>query len=67
VIVGAFIVGAIFTPPDVVSQVLLALPLWLLYEIGIVCARIVGRPRCVRSPEGGDLDKDLKRTEAGQE
>jgi sec-independent protein translocase protein TatC len=38
VIVGAFVVGAIFTPPDVVSQLMLALPLWLLYEAGIVVA-----------------------------
>ncbi len=36
VIVGAFIAGAIFTPPDVVSQFMLAMPLWLLYEAGIV-------------------------------
>jgi sec-independent protein translocase protein TatC len=35
VIVGAFIVGAILTPPDVVSQFMLAIPLWLLYESGI--------------------------------
>lgn len=42
VIVGAFVVGAIFTPPDVVSQIMLALPLWLLYELGIVLARFVG-------------------------
>src|SRR3990167_6843602 len=38
VIVGAFILGAIFTPPDVVSQFMLAIPLWLLYEAGIVVA-----------------------------
>ncbi|NDU92887.1 MAG: twin-arginine translocase subunit TatC [Ferrovum sp.] len=38
VIVGAFILGAIFTPPDAVSQTLLAIPLWLLYEIGILVA-----------------------------
>ena len=38
VIVGAFIIGAIFTPPDVVSQFMLAMPLWLLYEAGIVVA-----------------------------
>ena len=38
VIVGAFILGAIFTPPDVVSQFMLAVPLWLLYEAGIVVA-----------------------------
>ena len=37
-IVGAFIVGAIFTPPDVVSQCMLAVPLWLLYEAGIIVA-----------------------------
>lgn len=39
VIVGAFILGAIFTPPDIISQFMLAVPLWLLYELGIVVAR----------------------------
>jgi sec-independent protein translocase protein TatC len=43
VIVGAFIVGAIFTPPDVVSQFMLAMPLWLLYEAGIVVAGWIGK------------------------
>jgi sec-independent protein translocase protein TatC len=43
VIVGAFVVGAIFTPPDVLSQVMLAVPLWLLYELGIVMAVFVSR------------------------
>ncbi|HLQ02530.1 MAG TPA: twin-arginine translocase subunit TatC, partial [Burkholderiales bacterium] len=63
VIVGAFVVGAIFTPPDVISQVMLAVPLWFLYELGIVCARAVGRsPAASEAPEGGNLDKDLKRT-----
>jgi len=41
VIVGAFVVGAIFTPPDVLSQVMLAVPLWLLYELGLLVARFV--------------------------
>lgn len=41
VIVGAFVLGAIFTPPDVVSQIMLAVPLWLLYEAGIVAAGFV--------------------------
>lgn len=44
VIVGAFIVAAIFTPPDVLSQLLLAIPLCLLYELGILVARLVGAP-----------------------
>ncbi len=38
IIVGAFIAGAIFTPPDVISQFMLAIPMWLLYEAGIVVA-----------------------------
>jgi sec-independent protein translocase protein TatC len=44
VIVGAFVIGAIFTPPDVVSQLLLAVPLWLLYEVGILLARFAVPP-----------------------
>lgn len=36
VIVGAFILGAIFPPPDIISQFLLAVPLWMLYEIGVL-------------------------------
>jgi len=45
VIVGAFVIGAIFTPPDVISQLLLAIPLWLLYEVGLVLARFVTVPK----------------------
>jgi sec-independent protein translocase protein TatC len=45
VFVGAFVVGAIFTPPDVVSQFMLAIPLWLLYEAGTLVA-------CWISPSG---------------
>ncbi len=44
VIVGAFVMGAIFTPPDVISQCMLALPLWLLYELGLQLARFVSVP-----------------------
>ncbi len=39
VIVGCFIVGMLLTPPDVVSQLLLALPTWLLFEFGVMMAR----------------------------
>jgi sec-independent protein translocase protein TatC len=62
VIVGAFVVGAIFTPPDVISQVMLAVPLWILYELGIVAARLIGRSPASRE----QADKDLKQTEAEQ-
>ena len=51
VIVGAFVVGAVFTPPDVISQSLLAVPLWLLYELGLVLARFVSAPAPEASAE----------------
>jgi len=44
VIVGAFVVGAVFTPPDVLSQLMLAVPLWLLFELGLLLARFVSVP-----------------------
>ncbi|MGB8077071.1 MAG: twin-arginine translocase subunit TatC, partial [Gallionella sp.] len=40
-VVGAFIIGAIFTPPDVVSQLMLAVPLWLLFEAGILIGSLL--------------------------
>jgi sec-independent protein translocase protein TatC len=43
VIVGAFVLGAIFTPPDIISQFMLAIPLWLLYEAGIFLAGFMER------------------------
>ena len=43
VIVGAFIVGMLLTPPDVISQTLLAIPIWLLYEVGIFFSKIISR------------------------
>lgn len=53
VIVGAFGVGMLLTPPDVVSQFLLAIPVWLLFELGLVLARVVGGGP---DPEGFDAD-----------
>ena len=46
VIVGAFIIGMLLTPPDAISQTLLAIPMWLLFEIGLLCSRFF-----VHSPE----------------
>jgi sec-independent protein translocase protein TatC len=41
VLLGAFVVGMLLTPPDVISQTLLAVPVFLLYEAGIIMARIM--------------------------
>lgn len=43
IIVGAFVVAAIITPPDVVSQIMLAVPLWLLFELGVIIASRLNR------------------------
>ena len=40
VIVGAFVIGMLLTPPDAISQTLLAVPMWLLFEIGLLCSRL---------------------------
>lgn len=48
VIVGAFIIGMFLTPPDVLSQTLLAVPMWLLFEIGLLFARLKMRPAKIK-------------------
>ncbi|MFT6776969.1 MAG: sec-independent protein translocase protein TatC [Paraglaciecola sp.] len=45
VIVGAFVVGMLLTPPDIISQTLLAIPMWILYEFGIVVGSIYSRKK----------------------
>jgi len=45
IIVGAFIVAAVVTPPDATSQLMLAVPMWLLFEVGLLAARLVERGR----------------------
>ena len=45
VIVGAFVIGMLLTPPDVFSQTLLAVPMWLLFELGILLSRLMLRQR----------------------
>ena len=56
VIVGAFVIAAIVTPPDVVSQILLAAPLCLLYEMGILAASMLKKRE---APESERRELDL--------
>ncbi|MDP1862591.1 MAG: twin-arginine translocase subunit TatC [Thiobacillus sp.] len=71
VIVGAFVIGAIFTPPDVISQFMLAIPMWFLYELGILVASMITKPK---PKEGADympmseseMDDEFDRIEAGE-
>ena len=45
IIVGAFILGMMLTPPDVLSQILLAVPIWILFELGLVLSRFVSKEK----------------------
>jgi sec-independent protein translocase protein TatC len=53
-IVGIFIIAAIVTPPDVISQLMLAIPMCLLYEAGILAARLLTRHRQRHGDDHGD-------------
>lgn len=44
VVVGVFVVGMILTPPDMISQTLMAIPMWMLFEVGIIVGRILKKP-----------------------
>lgn len=72
IIVGAFTIGMVLTPPDVVSQTLLSVPIWLLFELGLLFSRFfVGRQETAseygglltdQQPESGDpssVDKSV--------
>jgi len=50
IIVGAFVLGMLLTPPDIISQTLLAIPMWVLFELGLVFAR--------RTKESAEVDED---------
>lgn len=59
-IVGAFVVAAVVTPPDVVSQLALAIPMCLLYELGILASRLVSRPAPVEGITTVNPENDAK-------
>ena len=68
-IVAAFVVAAVVTPPDVVSQLALAIPMCLLYELGILAARLVSNPRktetaAVHDENSAKMDAEMDAAEA---
>jgi len=60
VVVGAFVVGAIFTPPDIISQFMLAIPMWILYELGIVVAAMITKPKPESDSDSEEQDPVYK-------
>lgn len=65
VIVMAFVVGMLLTPPDVISQVLLAVPVWLLFELGLLMAKFI-KARPV-ADEGDNRFRTMTEQEMDQE
>lgn len=65
VIVGSFVVGMLLTPPDIVSQTLLAIPVWFLFELGIIFSRIIGKRKSAQQSKQQDETADKTTTAAG--
>jgi sec-independent protein translocase protein TatC len=73
-IVGAFVVAAVVTPPDVVSQLALAIPMCILYELGILASRLVSKPQpkeesatqqsTVDAQKSAEMDAEIDKAEA---
>jgi sec-independent protein translocase protein TatC len=56
VLIGMFVVAAILTPPDAVSQTIMAVPMYLLYEGGLLMARLMNRSRKIDDAAAGEAD-----------
>ncbi len=57
IIVGAFVVGMLLTPPDVFSQLFLAVPICILFEVGLLVSRMVAKRQQREEVEGGEADQ----------
>jgi sec-independent protein translocase protein TatC len=55
IIIGAFVFGMLLTPPDIISQSLLAVPMWFLFELGLIMSRFFLKEK-IASTEGRDYD-----------
>jgi sec-independent protein translocase protein TatC len=67
-IVAAFVVAAVVTPPDVVSQLALAIPMCLLYELGILACKLVSKPATPEQEHGSEassaaMDAEMDKAE----
>jgi sec-independent protein translocase protein TatC len=56
IIVGAFVLGMMLTPPDIISQTLLAFPMWLLFELGVIFSKIYVRKPTTDAGEDDTAD-----------
>ena len=62
IIVGAFVIGMLLTPPDIISQVMLAIPMWLLFEIGLFSSKFFTKEiELARKAQDADTDISSKK------
>lgn len=59
IVVGAFVIGMLLTPPDIISQTILALPMLLLFEAGLLISRIVLKRRAEQADEDEDEYREM--------
>lgn len=66
IIIGAFILGMLLTPPDIFSQTMLALPVWLLFELGLIASKrfYAPKPEEEDSESDFDIDDEMSKGEA---
>jgi len=67
IIVGAFVLGMLLTPPDIVSQVMLAIPMWLLFEVGVLFSRMILKMRKQREEELEAAEKEMSEADMDDE
>lgn len=67
IIVGAFVIGMLLTPPDIVSQVMLAIPMWLLFEVGVLFSRMILKMRKQREEELEAEENEMSETDMDDE
>ena len=60
IVVGCFVVGMLLTPPDLISQSLLAIPMWLLFEAGILMSKVMGK-KSDRESEDESTDEEASK------
>lgn len=60
IFLGCFVVGMLITPPDVISQTILAVPMWLLFEVGVLFSRLIKRPVDAHSDSNDEVSIDPK-------
>ena len=61
VIVAAFVIGMFLTPPDAISQTLLAVPMWMLFEVGLLFSRPFGRNSRSDADPGASTDVEIEK------